>query len=245
MSCEEMRAKLDAYIDGELSAEEMRAMEDHAAACADCGRELELAKLVCGALGEMDKEVAVPLNVQAGWRNAVRAEAKRRKMRRWTRAAYAVAAALVLVIGATAMLRNAPARTQMDSTRSMDSMEMMDSAMLDVSPTDAVVARDGEMQAASAALEEEAYAAWKKYSAADFDAACASVEALIQEYSGSFQTVNQEEGPMIYRIELPREYLEDFLSAVCHVGAEQDSETMDTQGETALVYIQIDQENAN
>ena len=108
--------------------------------------------------------------------------------------------------------------------------------MLDAAPTEAVVARDGKMDAA---VSEEVYAAWKKYDTADFSAACASVEALIQEYSGTFEPVNLDDGPMIYRIELPREYLEDFLSAVSHVGAEQDSETMDTQGETALVYIQI------
>ena len=226
MNCEEMRAKLDAYIDGELSAEEMRAIEDHAAACADCGRELETAKFVSDALGELDKEVAVPLPAHVGWQRAVRAEAKRKANRRWLRAAYAVAAALVLVIGAAAILRNVPG-------------QQVEPMTVAAAPTDAVVARDGEMETAALAVEEEAYAAWKKYDAADFSAACASVEALIQEYSGTFQPVNLGEGPMIYRIELPREYLEDFLSAVSHVGTEQDSETMETQGETALVYIQI------
>lgn len=227
MTCEEMRARLDAYIDGELSADEMRAMEDHAAACVNCARELEMAKLVRDALGEMDREVAVPLQVQAGWRNAVRAEAKRKRNRRWMRVAYAAAAALVLVIGAAALMRNMPAR--------QDAQQLTIAA----APTEAVVARDGEMEPMSLSLEEDAYAAWKKYDAEDFDAACLSVEALTEEYSGSFQMVNLDGGPMVYRIELPREYLEDFLSAVSHIGAEQDSETMDTQGETALVYIQI------
>lgn len=227
MTCEELRAKLDAYIDGELSADERRAIDDHAAACADCGRELDLAKLVRDALGEMGEEVAVPLQARAGWRNAVRAEAKRKRNRRWMRAAYAAAAALVLVIGAAALMRNVPAR--------QDVQPMTIAA----APTEAVVARDGGMEAATLVVEEDAYAAWKKYDAEDFDAACLSVEALIEEYSGSFQMINLGEGPMVYRIELSREYLEDFLSAVSHIGAEQDSETMDTQGETALVYIQI------
>ena len=235
MNCEELRAKLDAYIDGELSPDELRAFEDHAAACADCGRELEMAKLVRDALGELDEEVAVPLNVQAGWRNAVRAEAKRRANRRWLRAAYAAAAALVLVIGATAMLRSMPSR------------DMAETRMIAAAPTDAVVARDGgDLEAVAIAAEEEAdYAAWKKYLAEDMDAARASVEALVEEYSGGY-TLNlyEEDGRSdadcaVYRIELPGEYLEDFLSAVSHVGAEQDSETTDIKGETALVYIQI------
>ena len=224
MNCEEMRAKLDAYIDGELTREEMRAVESHAAACEDCECELRAAKFVRDALGELDEEVAVPLPAHVGWQKAVRAEAKRRASRRWMRAAYAVAAALVLVIGAMAIMQRMPGR--------QDAGQMM----LDAAPTEAVVARDGKMDAA---VSEEVYAAWKKYDTADFSAACASVEALIQEYSGTFEPVNLDDGPMIYRIELPREYLEDFLSAVSHVGAEQDSETMDTQGETALVYIQI------
>ena len=227
MNCEEMRAKLDAYIDGELTAEEMRAIEEHAAACEDCGRELETAKFVRDALGELDKEVAVPLPAHVGWQKAVRAEAKRRANRRWLRAAYAVAAALVLVIGAMAIMQKTPGQQDMGPMT------------LAAAPTEAVIARDGEMETAALAADEEAYAAWKKYDAADFSAACASVEALIQEYSGTFETVNLDEGPMIYRIELPREYLEEFLSAVSYVGTEQDSETMDTQGETALVYIQI------
>ena len=236
MNCEEMRAKLDAYIDGEFSQNEIRAFEEHAAACADCRRELELAKLVRDALEEMPDEVAVPLNVQASWRNAVRAEAKRRRNRRWMRAAYGIAAALVLVIGATAALRNMPGREpQLQMER------------IAVAPTDAVVARDGELEAVSVAMEEGDYAAWKKYLTEDMGGACASVEALIQEYSGGYTmhmyTEDRQYGAdyAIYRIELPREYLADFLSAVSHIGAEQDSETMDTQGETALVYIQINQ----
>ena len=227
MNCEELRAKLDAYIDGELTKDEMRAIEAHAAACEDCGRELEAAKFVRDALGELDEEVAVPLPAHVGWQKAVRAEAKRKANRRWLRVAYAVAAALVLVIGATAVLQAMPDR-QTDA-----------SLTVVAAPTEAVIARDGDMEAAVLAVEEEAYTAWKKYDATDFSAACASVEQLIQEYSGSFQTVNLDGGPMVYRIELPREYLEDFLSAVSHVGTEQDSETTDTDGEIALVYIQI------
>ena len=236
MNCEEMRAKLDAYIDGELSQDALRAFEEHAAACVDCKRELELAKLVRDALGEMPEEAAVPLSAQASWRRAVRAEAKRRKNRRWMRAAYGIAAALVLMIGATAMLRNAPAQDQLQMER-----------RIAAEPTDAVVARDGDLETVALAVEEGDYAAWKKYQTEDISAACASTEALIQEYSGGYTLhMYEEEGRTganyaIYRIELPREYLADFLNAVSHIGAEQDSETMDTQGETALVYIQINE----
>ena len=106
MNCEQMRAMLDAYIDGELSAEEMRALRDHAAACENCRSELEAAELVRDALAHMDDDVSVPLEAQAAWRNAVRAEAGKRSRRRVLRVVYGLAAALVVAIGCTAVLRS-------------------------------------------------------------------------------------------------------------------------------------------
>ena len=234
MNCEEMRAKLDAYMDGELAEAELRAMEDHAAACEDCRGEWATAQLVREALADLPDEVDVPLSAQAAWRSAVRAEAKRQRNRRWLRWGYAAAAALVLALGAAAVLGGIPGRRAAEPIT------------LAAAPTQAVVAYDGDA-AAAALLQDEAYAAWKKYAAEDFDAACASVEALAEEYGGEYSAEKRQEPDRpgedwaVYRVELPREYLEDFLSAASHLGAEEDSETMDTAGDSALVYIQIDE----
>ncbi len=257
MNCEQLRRLLDAYMDGELSDAQLREMEAHAAACEDCRREFEAAKLVRDALGSLPEEVDVPLEAQASWRRAVREEAgrdawpdertaayvraKRNSSHRWMRAVYAVAAALVLVLGATAMLGRMPARKAVEPLMVAASEDAAsESGAAAASPTQAVVARDGDVEA-STLLQDESYAARKAYGAEDFAAACATVEELTEEYGGKFTTDQTGGGWAVYRVELPREYLEDFLSAVSHVGEEQNSESADVAGDTAVVYIEINE----
>lgn len=244
MDCEQMRAKLDAYIDGELSAEEMRAIRDHAAACEDCRNELRAAELLRDALAHMDDDVAVPLEAQAAWRKAVRAEASRKSKRRFMRMACGLAAALVVVIGCTTVLRGGtklepvkPAAEPGAEARMMESY--------------ALVASDGESDSVEAAqsVNAENYSAWKKYGVADFDKACQTLEALTAEYSGTAVSDNADEETLgareaMYRIELPAAYMEDFLNAAKLLGTELDSEMRDEAGETAVLYIQLYEQNA-
>lgn len=265
MNCEELRARLDAYMDGELSVAEFNMMKAHAATCEDCRREMEAARLVRDALGEMGGEVPVPLEAQASWRRAVRAEAAKngftrvaakRGHGRWLRAACAAAAALALALGAAAMLDRTPgAREDRPMTVSIEPGDEAALPLAAALPTEAVVASDGSAEAAAQALDEaaalpqgETYAAWRKYGAEDFDAACATVEALAEEYSGSFGADYGDSDAAargaVYRVELPSEYLDDFLSAVSHVGEELDSEALEAAGDTAVVYIQIDERGA-
>ena len=104
MNCKEALALLDAFIDGELTAEQESALLDHVNACEACKQEFDAARLLRDVLGDMDEEIAVPLEAQAAWRKAVRQEAKRVAVKKWTRWAYAAAAALVLVVGCTVAL---------------------------------------------------------------------------------------------------------------------------------------------
>ena len=48
----------------------------------------------------------------------------------------------------------------------------------------------------------------------------------------------------MYRIELPAVYMEDFLNAAKLLGTELDSEMRDEEGETAVLYIQLYEQNA-
>ena len=239
MNCEKMRAMLDAYIDGELSAEEMRALRDHAAACEDCKKELEAAELVRDALAHMDEGVTVPLEAQAAWRKAVRAEANKRGRKRALRVVYGLAAALAVAIGCTAALRS-------------DALNPQNAATMDagVQPRgvelSAMIASDGESDAVQAArnLSSEDYSAWKKYGVADFDRACQTLEELTAEYSGTAVSDNADGEVLsareaMYRIELPATYMEDFLNAASLLGTELDSELQDETGETAILYIQM------
>lgn len=257
MDCEQLRAKLDAYMDGELTPAELTALEAHTETCADCARELKAASLMREALAALGDEVNVPLPLQASWRRAVREEAarnaRRAKGRRLLRIAYGAAAALMLAFGATALLRDKPQDVPL-TIPAEEAPSVSEEALLPeargagigvASPTDAVVASDGIGQGAPTLPQAENYAAWKKFSTPDFDAhmqACDTVQALTEEYSGSLEIepAADDSITVIYRIELPGVYLDEFLSAVAHVGTELDSETRETTEETALIYIQID-----
>ena len=243
MDCEQMRAKLDAYIDGELSAEEVRVLRDHAAACEDCKRELRAAELLRDALAHMDDELAVPLEAQAAWRKAVRAEAGRKAKRRFMRMACGLAAALVVVIGCTTLLRD-------DSKLNPGGLSPEPAAQQRMMENSALVASDGESYAveASQSVNADDYSAWKKYGVEDFDKACQTLEALTAEYSGTAVSDKSHEETLgaretTYRIELPAAYMEDFLSAAKLLGTELDSEMRDEAGETAVLYIQLYEQN--
>ena len=235
MNCEQMRAMLDAYIDGELSAEEMRALRDHAAACEDCKRELEAAELLRDALAHMDDDVSVPLEAQAAWRKAIRAEAGKRSKKRALRVVYGLAAALVVAIGCTAVLRS-------DALNPQNAVTPNAGAQARGVELTAMVATDGESDAVQTgySISAEDYSAWKKYGVADFDRACQTLEELTAEYSGTATTDRGEaDREAMYRIELPAAYMEDFLNAASLLGTELDSELREESGETAVIYIQL------
>ncbi|MBQ8954171.1 MAG: DUF4349 domain-containing protein [Clostridia bacterium] len=117
MNCTNFRANLDAYIDSELDRKTRRAMEEHAASCPDCGALLNQAMDVVTRCAELNEGLTVPLECQAAWRRAVRAEAeakneareKKRSGRRssrnaWVRALSATAAVLVLLFAVGSQL---------------------------------------------------------------------------------------------------------------------------------------------
>jgi hypothetical protein len=71
MDCEKIIPLLSAYIDKELSAEEMAVVEQHLPLCPDCARKLEESKAVAGAARSLG-EVAPPAAFSQRLRKAVR-----------------------------------------------------------------------------------------------------------------------------------------------------------------------------
>ena len=107
IDCKFFTEHLDSYLDSELDQATRQEMHRHAANCPSCGECLESMTRLLTMCAEMDEGLSVPLEAQAAWRNAVRAEAasKERKassrgavFRRWT---GGIAAALVLLVGGT------------------------------------------------------------------------------------------------------------------------------------------------
>ena len=220
MNCEEARMLLDAYIDGELSREETRALMDHVEACEECAREFEAAVLLKDTLAYIDDDVEVPLQAQAAWRSAIRTEAKKKNARKWMRMAYA-AAALVLLLGGVFAFGDMPVRQ---------------STVMEVDEVAAneLIARDGVTQTAAYTAGAGAdYTAWKKISSENPDQDRKELEMLAAEYSGS----HTENGEDICRIELPQEYLEDFLNAASRIGKELSFEMVCDDTKTDYVVI--------
>lgn len=96
MVCEEMRGKIDEYLDGALSPEEAKRFEEHMSSCPDCSEELRLARAVLKALGELD-EIEVPSDFLGRVHEKIDAEkARSRKRLIYIRRAGALAACIVL-----------------------------------------------------------------------------------------------------------------------------------------------------
>lgn len=220
MTCDEFRSLLDAYIDGELSPARMQALEDHAKACEACMEEFQAAQLLKDTLAHIDDEIAVPLQAQAAWRNAVRAEAKKKSARKWLRVSYAAAAALVLALGVGLFAKDAPI-PQNEPQLAMRTLNQAETA---------VVMADGSSGAAGADVHVH-----RKMRVSSLQDALRNLEQLTLEYSGSFSA--QGEDACI--ITLPADYMEDFTSASACVGEQIFSETIGEAGDTICVLIQL------
>ena len=229
MGCEEFKQLLDAYVDGELSPAEMDALRAHAKACEACREELMAAQLLKETLAHMDDDLTVPLQAQAAWRSAVRAEAgkgKRQQTRKWMRACSALAAALVVALG-VGLTANKTPEPQMKLKAAP--AEMAQSA---------VVASDGVPDQAVQADSLEDCTRRLKLAVADLEEASAQLEMLAQEYSGSFIAQNVQ----ACIVEIPADYLADFLKAACSLGSELSSEAVAQEGAASRIQIQLVQQ---
>ena len=110
MNCEQFRERIGDYLDGALDEAGRREMEEHDRMCPECHAFLDDIKKITGALNALPDSMPVPLAAQAGWRKAIREE-KRRKAGFFSRGLATVAAALLVLFGATFISRQNPART--------------------------------------------------------------------------------------------------------------------------------------
>ena len=110
MNCDRMGELLDRLLDGELTEEERRAMEAHGRECPACAEAIRATMQMKALFAGMETEADVPLEAQARWRGAVKAEAAAQSRRRMIRWIASAAAAVVAVAGISLSLngRNAP-----------------------------------------------------------------------------------------------------------------------------------------
>lgn len=216
MNCSDFSQMLDQYIDGELSAQQQAELKRHAAQCSVCAEQLSAAEQLRDILSQMDRNVAVPLAAQAGWRSAVKKEAVRRRMKRIYTAVGAVAAACVLTFGVMAMLQAnngagpAPGMNEA-AVRQVAYVQpdgLSDEAVLEAS------AVPGMMRTVSM----DAPYARRTVFVKDLQAAKDYLMDIVSEYDGLMEReTGGSEGVEIY-LRIPGENVEDFIRAADSIG---------------------------
>jgi len=227
MKCSEFSQLIDLYLDGELDDMARAQFEKHAETCEGCRSELNAARKLMDILSHLDDNVAVPLPAQAAWRGAVKKEAAQRRVKRVIRAAGAVAAALVLTLGVTAMVRGGGLRAQ------------------PVEQTVTMVAADGVSEAATIAPETMMMtkrgmpAAYSERTVVCTDAeeARGYVMDIIAEYGGLVENESEDTDAVRIYVQIPGENAQDFITAVDHVGNSAEGTSFDADAGAASVGI--------
>lgn len=99
MDCTKVSESLDLLMDGKLDDAGRQALEAHGRECPECAAAIRSTLQMKALFDQMDPEVDVPLEAQARWRGAVRAEARAQKQRRLRRWFASAAAAVVVLVG--------------------------------------------------------------------------------------------------------------------------------------------------
>ena len=147
--CEKFKSLLDGYIDNTLTSDEMAFMKAHAKKCFECAEEMRLSDIIRNEVTGMDDDVVVPLKAQSAWRNAVRKEIRQKKFKKAYKALSGIAAALIVLVGATIMMRSSgtlPAKViEPEQTANAPAVFMLtkayDNSEFDVVPETAARAR--------------------------------------------------------------------------------------------------------
>lgn len=99
MDCNQIDAMLDLLMDDALDDAQRQALEAHGQECPECAAAIHTTLQMKALFDQMEAEVDVPLEAQARWRNAVRAEAGQRRPKRLWRWIASAAAAVVVLVG--------------------------------------------------------------------------------------------------------------------------------------------------
>lgn len=261
MTCAEYKQLLAEYPD--LPKEEKEALLRHAMQCEACHQALMERETLHLSLGALDEDEAVPEAFGTGWRQAVREDAKPRSSpwEAW-RGRIAVAAALVVVIGGTALTRAGilfPGSLDLAQPAAQVETYAYDESAIPYAALDAAPAA-GSM--AKSDMGQEAvvlYSASLSLQSTQFDADMRRIEALLAQHGGqmAYQSTygepianNPDAGRYAYlELRIPTAALDAFLEEAGQIGetvrmersVEDVSESYyDTQGRLDMYTAQRD-----
>lgn len=211
MNCERIEPLLDALLDGALSDEDRHALNAHCEACAVCAEKLHDVQIMKRLFDDMAPEIDVPLQTQASWRRAVKAEAAAKKRARLFKLSGGIAAALVVALTATFALREKPARLELAAAVPEAAMETEEVAMIEA---DGRSSRSLNAAAPLAMPMNELHMTVEA-----LDKACDYMADLVSEYEGEMDVQRTEENGRpcanLY-ITLPAANVQEFLDAAAH-----------------------------
>lgn len=237
---------IDDYIDASLDGKKAEEMHAHARECEKCSSELEFAKMLRDTLRGIDDNITPPLAAQAAWRNAVKAEARTRRMRKIYKYCGTVAAALVVTVGSIAGIRafdkedaavNAPAPASQNYTFvEADGNEATPASMartvaMDVEIEESIAAYGGETGATMSASA--------KITAEDTSAACDAIISIAAEYDGSAEVQNSGDSSAYVTAYIPAGSIEQFIESLAYAGEVTASQITGEEADTVMVTISI------
>lgn len=216
MKCDELIGMLDAFVDGELDDETRADILAHARACETCAQEIKRAETLKKLLSGLDNAVTVPLAAQAAWRNAVKAEARKKRMRGRYRVIGAFAAAFVVLIGVATGMKLF-GRTSVDQADPETAHYTPDTQMF------AFVASDGneglgEMQATPRTSEAAERTASVRITADDVDVAADEVTSMVGEFNGTVDASSINATTAYITAFVPADEFEAFQQALSYTG---------------------------
>lgn len=96
MTCADMREQIDRYVAGTVTPAEREEMERHLAGCAGCREDIAAARFLAGPARALPRTIAPPADLWPAIEHRIRPA-------RWRPRLLAVAAALTLVVGSSAV----------------------------------------------------------------------------------------------------------------------------------------------
>jgi hypothetical protein len=255
-TCRWFDAHLNAYLDGELDREQRERINQHARTCPECGQKLETTTRLLTMCAELDEGLTVPLDAQAAWRAAVRKEAAGRKrtarISAWTKGAGWIAAALTLLVVSTHIMGSGgvvvPVRTLgagespgtaggieaygYDEYGYISSEPEIDMSALTISGDGAIEGAVASSPASSASESARVQivlrTARRDIESAQYDADSRSIDDLVGEYAGYFESGSESGQPLKVGeysgrrremlIRIPSGQLDEFLESLDVVG---------------------------
>ena len=238
MRCDEFRKLIDSFIDGELDPSTTRAMRDHAQICEVCADELKFAEMLRDTLGSMDDTIVPPLSAQAAWRGAIKAETRKRSMRRIYRFCGSVAAALVLTIGCFVGFRVFDGNTGDTAFPGTGDNQQTVFVASDGAGSTHGITRDAAPSAAGLAP----VSASVKLQAEKPLAACETIKSIADEFNGETGESEGSDSSAYITAYIPAQYVEEFISSLDLAGLVSSSEIEGEDSSIAVITITVKQE---